>query len=132
MKSINFTVLREKLIKGEKKQTTRCLFIPPYIPEEIVWITYKKIRIYQAVIGEYYPKKIQDLTTEEAIRDGFNTKEGYIEGLMKINNIKDPRRFCFVIPFEHIGELDYDFLDKLTRPKKELNILNWLIQEVEN
>lgn len=107
MKSLNFTVLKEKLISGEKTQTIRCLFIPPFVEGEIIGIRFRKKLIFHAKITEIYPKKLNEITYEESIRDGFNSPYDCIKDLMEINNLKHANRYCFIIRFKKVINLNY-------------------------
>lgn len=107
MKSIAFTLLRDKLVQKQKKQTYRLLFIPNFYPGEIIKIVFKhkgengktkkREELYQAKITEIYPKQLKDITLEEAQRDGFNSIRELQKGVMKLNNIKDLHHWGFII-----------------------------------
>lgn len=113
MKSILFTLLKEKLLSGEKDQTYRTNFIPPYEVKEIVKIDFKENKsretLYLARIVELYPKQIKDLTLEEAKRDGFHSIKEFQDKIMKINKIKSKNKWGFI-----------------TRFKKQKDVLEWL------
>lgn len=105
MKSINFTLLKDKLLTGEKTQTIRCIYIPFYKENEKVLLKFKGDPILEAKITDYYPKKLKEITEEEAVRDGFESKEECIKGLKEINGIKSEEHYCFIIRFEIIGKI---------------------------
>lgn len=105
MKSINFTLLKERLLSGEKTQTIRCIYIPFYEKNETVLLKFKGDPILEAKITEYYPKKLKEITKEEAIRDGFKNRDECIKGLKEINRIKSAEHYCFIIRFEIIRKV---------------------------
>jgi hypothetical protein len=104
MKSIAFTVFRDKLLSGEKEQTCRALFIPQYVIGEIVKIDFKangrRETLFHAKITEIYPKQIKDFTYREAIMDGFESILDFQKGIMKINSLKSFQNWTFIIRFK--------------------------------
>lgn len=119
MKSITFTVLKDKLISGEKDQTTRVTFVPTFIEGEIVRIVFKengtKEELFKVRITDIYTKRLKDLTEEEAIRDGFSSLKEFLQELEKLNGLRGDydERYCFVIRFKKLscklhGHVDCD------------------------
>lgn len=111
MKSIVFTLFKDKLLDGTKTQTYRLFFIPTYIITETVKIDFKETNtretLFLAKIIDIYPKKIKDLTLLEAKRDGFSSIKEFQEKIMKINRIKNINRWGFITQFKrNIGELE--------------------------
>lgn len=92
MKSILFTVLKDKLLSGEKDQTYRLIYIPKYIISEEVNIDFKdnglRETLFQAVITDLYPRQMKDLTLEEAHHDGFLSIKDFKTKLIEMHNIK--------------------------------------------
>ena len=41
LKGLSFTHFRNKLVRGEKQQTVRMIYMPPFVEEEIIKIVYK-------------------------------------------------------------------------------------------
>ncbi|HEC92904.1 MAG TPA: hypothetical protein ENI51_07950 [Candidatus Atribacteria bacterium] len=109
MKSLNFSLLKEKLLNNEKNQTIRCKFIPQFKIGEIIKITYQKEFLFYAIITHIYPKQLKDINNDEAKRDGFESKIECIKALKKLNNIKDLDHWCFIIRFKRIKALDSYF-----------------------
>jgi len=106
MKSLKFTLLKEKLISGEKDQTFRCLFVPNYDVGEVINIKFQDEILYQAIIKEIYPKQIKDLSFEEAKRDGFDSIQEMQDKVMELNKVKNLNRWGFVIQFKKILSID--------------------------
>jgi len=72
-KSLNFSVLEDKLRAKLKTQTYRTIYFPKYRVNEIIAITFKKEFLYLVRVTEIYPKQVKDLTIDEALRDGFES-----------------------------------------------------------
>lgn len=110
IKSILFTLLKEKLLDYSKTQTYRLLFIPTYDIGETVKIDFKendkRETLFLAEIKDIYPKQIKNLTLTEAVRDGFKTIREFRDKVMKINKIKNWNRWGFVIRFKPIKNLN--------------------------
>lgn len=93
-KAISFTLLKEKLLDRSKQQTMRMLFMPTYIEKEIVAIIFKdkitkeKEFLFLVEITEIYPKKLRDITLQEAQLDGFTSIPECQECLMELNHRK--------------------------------------------
>ena len=100
MKSINFSVLKEKLLDRSKTQTIRCTYLPKYKIGEVIQIKFNKEPIFEAKIIDLYPKQLKDLTLEEANRDGFDSVQALWDVLEELNGIKDLDLWCFVIRFK--------------------------------
>ncbi len=101
-KSLTFTVLRDDLVNRKKAQTYRVLFVPNYGIGEIVAIVFKredksKEFLYLAEIMEIYPRRLDELTTEEAILDGFKSVNEMVEEIKRLNHIKDIMHWGFII-----------------------------------
>lgn len=110
MKSILFTVLREKLESREKKQTYRCTFIPKYEVGEIVMLRFKKDDVkedlYPVKIMKMYPRQLKDFTLEEARLDGFESIEEFQKEIIKLNKVK-LNQWGFIIRFkEYLGVIE--------------------------
>lgn len=105
-KSLNFTVLEDKIDDRSKTQTYRTNFIPYYKDKEIVALTHKKVFKYFIRIERYYPKQIKNLTLEEAKRDGFESVKEFQNGIMKINNIKDIEHWGFIIQYQPLKSFE--------------------------
>ena len=101
-KSLNFTVLRDKLERKEKKQTYRCAFVPKYGIGELIAITYNNEFLYFANITEIYPRKLGEITLEEAKMDGFESIEEFQKTIKKLNGVKDPDQWGFIIRFNPV------------------------------
>jgi hypothetical protein len=107
-KSLNFTLLREKLEEREKHQTYRMLYVPRYEIGEIIMLTFghkendKKEFLYLAKITDMYPKQIKDLTSNEALQDGFESVEEFQTKVMELNGIKSKNQWGFIIRFEEV------------------------------
>jgi hypothetical protein len=60
-------------------------------------------RLFNAIVDQIYFKRISELTDEEAISDGFDNKEAYILGLLRINHVSNAsvgrKRFCYIVKF---------------------------------
>lgn len=130
MKSILFTHFRDKLLSGEKTQTTRAIMIPKYEEnKEEVYLDYKYLdtllreRLYIARILEIYPKRIKDYTLAEAKADGFTSVKEYQMGIMEINKLDNINFWTFIIPFERTSEI------MCTIVKDPNNVLN---QQLKN
>ena len=105
MRSINFTCLKEKLLDGSKTQTYRVLFVPSVYPGDIVTLKFEKKPLLQAEITEVYPRRLGDLTPEEARRDGFATVEEMKDAIKKLNGVRDDRHWGFVIRWRPVPDL---------------------------
>ncbi len=111
MKSINFTVLIDKVRSGEKDQTFRTTYIPDLVPSEKVMLKWKKsekirenIKIVE--ITEVFPIRLKDITDEIAKRDGFDSPEAMRKGLEQINKKKfRDQDWGFVIRWKPIPTL---------------------------
>jgi len=127
MKSILFTVLEDKLLSREKKQTFRTNFIPTYEISEIVMLRFKyedgtRKDLYPVKITELYPKQIKNLTLQEAILDGFNTIEKFQEKIMELNKIKSKNHWGFITRWnEYLGLKDNEIKN---REMSDLRIKN--------
>ncbi|MHA1795891.1 MAG: hypothetical protein ACTSUK_07255 [Promethearchaeota archaeon] len=118
MKSLKFTHFYEKLINREKMQTYRLLFVPPYrilsnikidfeFKKELGWKKDKRVTLYVGKITKIYPKRLCDATEEEARRDGFQSKNAFVKGLMKMHGLKFAEIWGFFICWkEVIGGLE--------------------------
>ena len=92
-KAISFTVMKEKLLSKEKRQTMRMLFIPTYSEGEIVAIVFKdkkkeKEFLYFVIVKKIYPKILRDITLAEAKLDGFDSIKECQECLIDLNKKK--------------------------------------------
>jgi len=104
MKSILFSMFRDKLLDGSKTQTYRLLFIPTYDIGEIIKTDFrdtknKRETLFLAKIKDIYPKQIKDLTLEEAVRDCFENAEDFQTGIMELHKIENVNRWGFIIRF---------------------------------
>lgn len=111
MKSILFTVLKDKLLSREKTQTCRTTFIPKYEIGEIVMLKFKengiKEDLYPAKITELYPKQLKDFTPEEARMDGFESVKAFQDEIKRLNNVKSLNQWGFIIRWkEYLGVLE--------------------------
>jgi len=111
VKSILFTVLKDKLLSREKKQTCRTTFIPKYEIGEIVMLKFKengiKKDLYPVKITDIYPKQIKDLTISEALLDGFKNSMEFKQKIMELNHLKSLNQWCFIIRWEeYFGVLE--------------------------
>lgn len=125
LKSILFTHFRDKLLSGEKTQTTRAIMVPRYEENsEEVFLDFKYLdtllreRLFIARILEIYPKRVKDYTLAEAKADGFKTVKAYREGIMTINNLPSKNIWTFIIPFERTSE---NILEIVKDPNNILN-----------
>lgn len=107
-KSLNFTLMKEKLLDGSKTQTYRTNFIPTYECGEIIAIKFKKEFLFLAKVWNLYPKQIKNLDIEEAKRDGFLSIEDFQDKIMELNKIKSMNHWGFITIFEKIKNIiDY-------------------------
>ena len=111
MKSILFTVLKDKLLSREKTQTCRTTFIPKYEIGEIVMLRFKengvKTDLYPVKIMDLYPTQIKDFTISEALLDGFTSIKEFQDKIMEINKLKSKNQWCFIIRWkEYFGVID--------------------------
>ncbi|MEA3248406.1 MAG: hypothetical protein U9Q73_01745 [Nanoarchaeota archaeon] len=92
-KSLNFTHLRDKLLDGTKTQTCRTGFIANYQLRETIAITSTEVTeekelLFLVPVNKHYPKRLCDVSLAEAKKDGFETKEDFVEKLLEINKLK--------------------------------------------
>ncbi|MFW9875110.1 MAG: hypothetical protein ACFFG0_18550 [Candidatus Thorarchaeota archaeon] len=107
-KSLNFTLMEDKLMNGSKIQTFRTGFIPNYEIKDIIAIRFKKEFRFLAKVLDLYPNQIKSLTPKEAKQDGFSSVKEFQEGIMKLNNIKSMNHWGFITVFEKIKNMqDY-------------------------
>ena len=118
MKSLKFTYLKELLLDGSKTTTIRCLFIPNFGEDEIIAIKFQDEVLFPAEVVSVVPKRLSEITDEDAIKDGFKNREEAMKKIMALNKIKDKQRFCFIITFMRVdmrdlkGSLDHFFIEK--------------------
>ncbi len=110
-KSLNFTLLEEKLLDDTKTQTYRTNFIPKYKIGEIIAIAFKKKFLYLAKVKGLYPKKIKDFTELEAKRDGFDSIAEFQDLIMELNKIKSKDQWGFITQFKRIPNI-FDYLNR--------------------
>ncbi len=110
-KSLNFTLLEEKLLDDTKTQTYRTNFIPKYKIEDIIAIAFKKKFLYLAKVKDLYPKKIKDFTELEAKRDGFDSIAEFQDLIMELNKIKSKDQWGFITQFKRIPNI-FDYLNR--------------------
>jgi len=107
-KSLNFTLMKDKLLDGSKTQTGRTTFIPKYGIGETIAICFNKIFLFLAKVINLYPKQIKDYILKEAKLDGFNSVKEFQDTMMEINNIKSKNHWSFLTVFKKLKNvLDY-------------------------
>lgn len=102
MKSINFTMLKDKLLDGSKRQTIRTIFIPKYVEGEIVQIKFCKEPLFKAIIEYIQPFQLKNLDCYIAINDGFNNLDDMRRGLMTLNKGLKLEHWVFLIKFKRV------------------------------
>ena len=96
LKSLNFSFLREQLINGIKFRTFRTNYITRYRVGEVIAVKYQKNELLFVVpVKAYYPKMLKNVSEEEAIEDGFENKQQFINAILEINNIRDHEQWGF-------------------------------------
>jgi len=100
MKSLNFTILESELRNKTKTQTIRTLFIPNFYVRDIVWIKFKKKRLYQVRITLIEAKRLKDITLLEARKDGFETIKECQKAVMELNGIRSLEHWSFIIQWK--------------------------------
>lgn len=120
-KSLNFTLLKEKLVNETKTQTCRTRFVPSFEENEIIVLKFKGVFLYFAKITSIYAKRIKDLDLDEAKRDGFKSIKEFQEKLMELNHIKSKNHWAFIIRFEKYKD-PQQTLTKQGERKKEAKI----------
>lgn len=124
-KSINFTVLKDKLLKCQKKQTFRTIYIPTFDVGETVAITFRDIKggkkefLYFVKITEIFPKKIKELDLKDARLDGFDSVREFQDTVMKLNKITNTDHYGFIIRWRLVKD-----------PQSRLLIENLITNEV--
>ena len=109
-KSLNFTILEDKLRAKEKIQTYRIIFIAKYEIGETIAITFKKKLLYLATIQSFYPRMMRNITLKEALRDGFNSVEAMKEAIRQIHGKVSENQWGFITRFKAVPEI-LDYLD---------------------
>lgn len=99
-KSLNFSVLKDKLADKSKTQTYRTTFIPKFKIGEKIALTFKKEFLYFVIITEVYPVRLRFINEEEAKRDGFNSILEMQKKIMELNNNDDWDQWGFIIRWE--------------------------------
>ncbi|AAB89733.1 MULTISPECIES: ASCH domain-containing protein [Archaeoglobus] len=100
MERINFdSEFVERIINGEKITTVR-RGIKSYPVGRIVELTANGERFALAKVKKVVVKRVRELTDEDAIRDGFKSREELISALKRIyGDIRDDE-FVTVVHFE--------------------------------
>jgi len=134
IKSISFSHFKGEIERGSKQQTYRTNHIPYYEPNELTALTWKRAEIlFLAPITDYYPKRICDVNTEEAIADGFKSIKEFREGLCQINKVK-PDHWGFLINWDYtLRECPSHFDGKYFhfKGKSQPSVLEYLLKEKE-
>ncbi len=102
MKSINFDEEYVDLILSGRKKSTIRKGIKSYEMGKIVYLTasskpFAKARVKKAVV-----KRVKELNDDDAIKDGFESKEDLIKALKRIYGKIDDADLVTVIHFELI------------------------------
>lgn len=121
MKSLKFTHLHDKLVNRKKFRTFRTLNVPRYRIKEMIkidfefkkelgWSENRRTTLYVGKITNIYPKRISDVSEQEAREDGFDSLKSFIKGIMEMNNIKFVDHWGFFILWKEFnGKLDSFF-----------------------
>lgn len=117
-KSLNFTLLKDKLLSGKKTQTCRILFIPSYKIGEIIAICFEKEFLFLAEVTDLYPKPLSSLMLTEALKDGFGSIKEFQDTVMALNNINDLDHWSFITLFKKIPNV-FDYIGKSNLPIKK-------------
>jgi len=106
MKSLNFTLFKEKLLDESKTQTIRAIFIPRFLEGEIISIKFEKEHLFHAKVLEVFPRQLRYINWEIAVRDGFGYADLPIlecqKKLMEINKGLKLDNWVFIIRFEKV------------------------------
>jgi hypothetical protein len=108
LKSITFSVLKDKLVSQEKRQTIRTNYLPKYVEGETVAIAWRnkdktKSLLYLARISQIRFMKIKTIPTQIAIQDGFDSRQALFTALKQLNGSLNPDQYVCItnwIPIE--------------------------------
>lgn len=104
-KGIPFTVLKEKLLSKEKKQTMRMIYMPSYAENDIVAIVWKEKgekpeALYLVMVLWIIFKKLKDIDKYDAQKDGFNSIEECQKKLLELNKGKTLEHYVAITTWE--------------------------------
>ncbi len=102
MKSINFDEEYVDLILSGKKKSTVRKGIKSYEMGKVVYLTASSKPFAKAKITKAVVKRVKELSDEDAIKDGFKSREELIEALRKIYGRIDESDLVTIIHFELI------------------------------
>ncbi len=102
MKSINFDEEYVGLILSGKKKSTVRKGIKSYEMGKVVYLTASSKPFAKAKVTKAVVKRVKELSDEDAIKDGFKSKEELIEALRKIYGRIDESDLVTIIHFELI------------------------------
>ncbi len=102
MKSINFDEEYVDLILSGKKKSTVRKGIKSYEMGKVVYLTASSKPFAKAKVTKAVVKRVKELSDEDAIKDGFKSKEELIEALRKIYGRIDESDLVTIIHFELI------------------------------